>query len=98
MEALKERIRREGKNLGSGRLKGDSFINLRRSGWTADQFEPGDHVRIVGHPSRDGSNLVEWRFITLADGSEIGGGDGQIDERLRILEERLAEYRRERGR
>ena len=27
MEALKERIRREGKNLGSGILKVDSFIN-----------------------------------------------------------------------
>ena len=78
--------------------EGDSIINLRRSGWTDDQLKPGDRIHIVGRPSRNGSNLVEWTFITLNDGTEIGGGNGQLGERLRILEERLAQFRRERGR
>ena len=30
--------------------EGDSIINLRRSGWTNDQFKPGDRVHILGRP------------------------------------------------
>ncbi len=77
--------------------EGDSIINLRRAGWTTDQFKPGDRVHILGRPSRDGRNLVEWTFITTPDGSEVGGGNGQIGERVRIMEARLEEYRRLRG-
>jgi len=32
----------------------------------------------------------------LADGTEIGGGDGRLLEKLRILEESLARYRQQR--
>lgn len=78
--------------------EGDSIINLRRAGWTNDEFKPGDRIRILGRPSRDGSRLVEWTFITRPDGSEVGGGNGQIGERLRIIEARLAEHRRQRAR
>jgi hypothetical protein len=77
--------------------EGDSFINLRRAGWTVDQLKPGDRIEIVGHPSRNGSNLVEWTSIALAQGTELGGGNGQIEERLRYLEERLAQYRASRA-
>ena len=78
--------------------EGDSFVNLRRSGWTIDQLKPGDRVQIIGHPSRDGSNLVEWTSIALSQGTELGGGNGQVQERLRFLEERLARYREQRQR
>jgi len=78
--------------------EGDSIINLRRSGWTNDQFKPGDRVHILGRPSRFGSNLVEWTFITRPDGTEVGGGNGQAGERLRIIEARLAEFRQQRAR
>lgn len=78
--------------------EGDSFINLRRVGWTIDELKPGDRIEIVGHPSRDGSNLVEWTSIVVDAGAELGGGNGQIEERRRYLEQRLAEYRAERGR
>ena len=78
--------------------EGDSFINLRRlGGWTTDQLKPGDRIQITGRPSRDGSNMVEWTSIALSHGAELGGGNGQLEERLRFLEERLAQYRRERG-
>jgi len=78
--------------------EGDSIINLRRAGWTTTEFVPGDRIHILGRPSRNGSRLVEWTFITKQDGSEVGGGNGQIGERVRIMEARLAEYRRQRGR
>ena len=78
--------------------EGDASVALRRSGWTADQFKAGDDVHIVGRPSRDGSNMLEWETITLRDGTAIGGGNGRIEERVRFLDERLAEFRRLRGR
>lgn len=78
--------------------EGDSFINLRRVGWAIDELKPGDRIEIVGHPSRDGSNLVEWTSIVVDAGAELGGGNGQVEERRRYLELRLAEYRAERRR
>ena len=78
--------------------EGDSIINLRRAGWTDDEFKPGDRIRILGRPSRSGRNLVEWTFITQPDGTEVGGGNGQLGERLRYIKTRLAEYRAQRGR
>ena len=78
--------------------EGDSFINLRRVGWTIDELKPGDRIEIVGHPSRDGSNLVEWTSIVVDEDAELGGGNGQVEERRRYLEQRLAEYRAQRGR
>ncbi len=78
--------------------EGDSIINLRRAGWTDDEFKPGDRIRILGRPSRYGRNLVEWTFITQPDGTEVGGGNGQLGERLRYIIARLAEYREQRGR
>ena len=78
--------------------EGDASVALRRSGWAADQFKPGDEVHIVGRPSHDGSNMLEWETITLTDGTAVGGGNGRIEERSKFLEERLAEFRRQRGR
>ena len=78
--------------------EGDSIINLRRAGWTDDEFKPGDRIRILGRPSRTGRNLIEWTFITQPDGTEVGGGNGQLGERLRYIKTRLAEYRQQRGR
>ena len=78
--------------------EGDASVALRRSGWTPDQLQPGDRIEIVGNPSRNGSNMVSWNSIALMDGTLFGGGDGRLDERLRILDRRLAEFRAHRGR
>lgn len=77
--------------------EGDASVALRRSGWTEDQLKPGDRIEVSGHPSHRGSNMLGWQNISLVDGEAIGGGDGRLEERLRILEESLAEFRRERG-
>jgi hypothetical protein len=79
-------------------VEGDASVALRRSGWTADQLKPGDRVVIVGSPSRYGSNMIGWNTIMLDDGTSIGGGDGRLEERLRILNESLALFRQQRGR
>lgn len=77
--------------------EGDASVALRRSGWTPDQLKPGDRVEIVGNASRNGTNTMSWNTITLANGTEIGGGDGRVDERMAILNRRLTEFRAQRG-
>jgi|TARA_B100001250_G_scaffold320011_1_gene282880 hypothetical protein len=76
--------------------EGDSIINLRRAGWTDDQFKFGDRIQILGRPSRFGRNLIEWIFITNAEGIEVGGGNGQFAERTRYIQIKLDEYRQQR--
>jgi hypothetical protein len=75
--------------------EGDSAISLGRKGWTADRFQAGDFITVIGHPARDGSNLIEWITISLPDGSDVFGGNGQMLERNRVFEMRLEQYRRE---
>ena len=90
-------VNNEAGNTEAWMAEGDSIINLRRAGWTNEQLKPGDRINILGRPSRDGSNLIEWTFISMPDGTEVGGGNGPQGERLRMLEERLTQYRLERN-
>ena len=76
--------------------EGDASVALRRSGWTADQLKPGDRITVVGNPSRYGDNMMGWDTVRLADGTDLGGGDGRLAERGRVIDELLAEYRRQR--
>lgn len=89
-------VRNEEGELETWMAEGDASVALRRSGWTADQLKAGDRIEMVGHPAHDGSNMLGWETITLADGTEIGGGSGRLEERLRILEESLARFRQQR--
>ena len=73
------------------------MVALRRSGWTADQLRPGDRIEITGNPSRSGANMIGWNTLQLADGTDIGGGSGRLDERLRIMDVSLARFREQRG-
>ena len=89
-------VRNENGEIEKWMAEGDASVALRRSGWVADELKPGDPIKVEGFPSRSGENLVGWNNITLADGTEIGGGDGRLLEKLRILEESLARYRQQR--
>ena len=55
--------------------EGGSRTVLLRKGWTGEEVKPGDTVKIVGHPSRDGSNVVHWQTLILADGKQLWGED-----------------------
>jgi hypothetical protein len=70
---------------------------LRRLGWTGTEMKPGDKVTITGSPARDGSSKVEWRTITRADGTQIGGGNGLPRERQELLDRLEEQRRRERS-
>ena len=90
-------VRNEDGVLETWMAEGDASVALRRSGWTEDQLKAGDRVRIVGSPSRNGSNMLGWETITLANGTRIGGGSGRLEERLRILDQSLAQFRQQRS-
>jgi hypothetical protein len=64
--------------------EGGSRTVLLRTGWTGDEVKPGDRVKVVGHPTRDGSKVVHWQWIHLADGRQLFGEDLNPD----LLEER----------
>ncbi|HEX9877247.1 MAG TPA: DUF6152 family protein [Gammaproteobacteria bacterium] len=91
-------VTNEGGEIEQWMAEGDASVGLKRSGWTADQLKQGDRVEITGSPSRNGSNTLSWHAIALADGTLFGGGDGRENERLRILDRGLAEFRGQRGR
>ncbi|HEY0747886.1 MAG TPA: DUF6152 family protein [Steroidobacteraceae bacterium] len=54
--------------------EGNSVGVLERVGWKADSLKSGEKVKIVGRPSRDGSNLVLWTTITKENGTILYGG------------------------
>ena len=55
--------------------EGGTRIVLLRNGWTSDEVHPGDAVKIIGNPSRDGSNIVHMETLVLPDGRELWGED-----------------------
>ena len=52
---------------------GASPNRLSRSGWTRDTLKPGDEVTVNGYRARDGSNVLRFESVALADGQPIGG-------------------------
>ena len=48
---------------------------LMRLGWTRNSLKPGDEVTVEGFLARDGSNRVNTRNVTLADGRKMFTGD-----------------------
>ena len=64
--------------------EGGTAAVLRRRGWDGDEVKPGDVVRIVGNPSRDGSPLIHWRMIELPSGKQLASEDidpAQVEQR-----------------
>jgi hypothetical protein len=55
--------------------EGGSRTVLLRNGWTGDEVKPGDVVKIVGNPSRDGSHVVHWQTLILPNGKHLWGED-----------------------
>jgi len=44
---------------------------LRRTGWTRDVLHVNDHVSITGWASKDGSERMAGREVTLLDGKKL---------------------------
>jgi DNA/RNA endonuclease YhcR with UshA esterase domain len=53
---------------------------LMRAGWTRSSLKKGDVVTVTGSLAKDGSNLVNARTVTLADGTQVLGASSQGSE------------------
>ena len=57
--------------------------NLKRQGWRSSSLKPGDKVRVVINPLRDGQRGGLFLTVTLPDGKVLGDptrrGDGPIN-------------------
>jgi hypothetical protein len=52
---------------------GASPNRLSRSGWTRETLQPGDEVTVNGYRARNGSTVMRFESVALADGQPIGG-------------------------
>jgi len=68
--------------------EGGSRTVLLRNGWTGDEVKPGDRIKIVGNPSRDGSYVVHWQKLVLDNGKELWGEDVPTPDELEALRHR----------
>lgn len=53
-------------------IEGNSPSTLSRQGWSKRSLKPGDKVKIVMHPLRDGSPGGSVMKVQLADGTVVG--------------------------
>jgi hypothetical protein len=58
---------------------------LLRNGFKGDEVKAGDKVKIVGNPARDGTNVVHWEKLILADGKVLWGEDVPEPDKLEEL-------------
>lgn len=68
--------------------EGGSRTVLTRLGWTGEEVKAGDAIKIIGNPSRDGSNVVHWERLVLPSGQELWGEDIPEDSALEALRQR----------
>ena len=68
--------------------EGGTRTVLIRNGWTGDEVDPGDAVKIIGHPSRDGSKIVHMQTLVLPDGTELWSEDVPEESVLEDLRSR----------
>jgi hypothetical protein len=68
--------------------EGGSRTVLVRLGWTGQEVKPGDAIKIIGNPSRDGSNVIHWQKLVLPSGSELWGEDIPEESALEELRKR----------
>jgi len=64
-------------NIENWSAGGASPNRLSRSGWTRDTLKPGDDITVSGYRSRNGSNVLRFDSVALADGAAIGGYRGR---------------------
>ena len=57
--------------VGTWDVEGGSVNIMGRQGWTRASYKPGDAIRLVGHPMRDGSKGISLFYAIKPDGSRL---------------------------
>ncbi|MEQ1579753.1 MAG: DUF6152 family protein [Steroidobacteraceae bacterium] len=56
---------------GNWDVEGGSATIMRRQGWSRETFKPGDGIKIVGHPMRDGTKGISLFYAIMPDGTRL---------------------------
>ena len=67
-----------GKNVNYA-VEGGAPNGLYRQGWRKDTLKIGESIIVEGYLAKDGSNTVNARNVTLADGKRIFAGNNDGD-------------------
>lgn len=59
-------------------------LNLEEAGWNAQSIKPGEHVKVTGNPTWQGSQRMAFVRLLRADGTTLEPGRAQ---RLSAIEE-----------
>jgi hypothetical protein len=57
--------------VGTWDVEGGSVNIMGRQGWTRASYKPGDAIRLVGHPMRDGSKGISLFYAIKPDGTRL---------------------------
>jgi hypothetical protein len=57
--------------VGTWDVEGGSVNIMGRQGWTRSSYKPGDPIKLVGHPMRDGSKGISLFYAIKADGTRL---------------------------
>ena len=57
--------------VGTWDVEGGSINIMGRQGWTRGSYKPGDPIRLVGHPMRDGSKGISLFYAIKPDGTRL---------------------------
>lgn len=60
-----------GPEAGIWDIEGASANIMRRQGWSAYSFKPGDSITLVGHPLRSGDRGMSLFFAIKPDGTRL---------------------------
>jgi hypothetical protein len=56
---------------GTWDIEGAAANIMRRQGWTAQSFKPGDRVKLVGHPLKSGDRGLSLFYAIKPDGTRL---------------------------
>jgi hypothetical protein len=57
--------------VGTWDVEGGSINIMTRQGWTRASYKPGDPIKLVGHPMKDGSKGISLFYAIRPDGTRL---------------------------
>jgi len=60
-----------GELAGTWDVEGGSTAIMGRQGWSRVSYKAGDHIKLVGHPMKDGSKGVSLFYAVKEDGTRM---------------------------
>jgi hypothetical protein len=57
--------------VGTWDIEGGATSFMGRQGWNRATYEPGDHIKVLAHPMKDGSKVASLFYAIMPDGTRL---------------------------